>query len=141
LSTRSVKAWEIAAEALGLAFAPRVRPNPALWLWYVYWGPLPKRHAIWVLYDATCSTWVVRHVARLLAAATLPVAAIAIFLPGAPHVRAWTAIAAGTCALFLTLPWINEATDHRLVRAGYDWQVGPELRAKRDEIAQLLRNW
>jgi len=141
MSARSVEAWEIAAESLGLVTAPRIRPNPVLWFWYVYWGPLPRRHAIWVLYDATCSTWIVRHVLRLLVATSLPVAAIAIFLPADGHVRAWTAFGAGICALFLTVPWINESTEYRVVKAGYDWRVVSALRAKRDEIAQRLRAW
>ncbi|MDT4905896.1 MAG: hypothetical protein QOH52_3912 [Pseudonocardiales bacterium] len=141
MRARSSKAWEIAAESLGLAVTPRVRPNPALWLWYAYWGPLPRRHAIWVLYDTTCSSWVARHLARLVAAAALPVALIAIFLPAPPQLRALTAFVAGACALLFTAPWINESTEHRLVQAGYDWRSGPALRAKRDEIAQRLRNW
>lgn len=141
MSARSVEAWEIAAESLDLVTEPRVRPNPALWFWYVYWGPLPRRHAIWVLYDATCSTWVVRHVVRLLVAAVLPVAAIAIFLPAAGHVRAWTAVGTGVSALLLTVPWINESTEHRIAQAGYDWRVASALRSKRDEIAHRLREW
>jgi hypothetical protein len=52
-----------------------------------------------------------------------------------------TAFVAGACALLFTAPWINESTEHRLVQAGYDWRSGPALRAKRDEIAQRLRNW
>lgn len=141
MSARSVKAWEIAAESFGLAVAPRVRPNPLLWIWYAYWGPLPRRYAIWVLFDATSSSWVARYFARILVAAALPVAAIAIFLPAEPQIRASTAFVAGTCAVLFTAPWINESTDRRLVQAGYDWDVGPALRAKRDEIAQRLRNW
>jgi hypothetical protein len=141
VSARSVKAWEIAAESFGLAVTPRVRPNPVLWLWYAYSGPLPRRHAIWVLYDATCSSWVARHIARILAAAALPIAAIAIFLPGAPKVRASTAFVAGACAVLFTAVWINESTEHRLVQAGYEWALGSALRVKRDEIAQRLRSW
>lgn len=141
MSARSVKAWEIAAEALGLAAEPRVRPNPARWLWYAYWGPLPERHAVWVLYDSTCSTWIYRHLARILAAVVAPVAAIAIFLPASGEVRALTAVLAGGCAVLFTSTWINESTEHRLIQAGYDWRVGSALRAKRSEIDQLLRHW
>jgi len=141
MSARSVRAWEIAAESLELPTGPRRRPNPLLWLWYAYWGPLPARHAAWVLYDATCSTWVLRYLARVVAALTLPVAAIVIFLPAKGDVRGWTAFTAGACAFLFTAIWINESTEYRLARAGYGWDVGPALRAKRDEIAQRLRNW
>jgi hypothetical protein len=141
VSARSVKAWEIAAESFDLAVAPRIRPNPVQWLWYAYWGPLPGRHAIWVLYDATCSWWVVRYFVRIFAAAALPTAAIAIFLPAPGQVRASTAFVAGACAVLFTATWINESVEHRLVQAGYEWGLGSALRVKRDEIAQRLRNW
>jgi uncharacterized protein DUF5313 len=141
VSARSITAWEVAAESLGLAATPRVRPNPLLWLWYAYWGPLPQRHSIWVLYDATCSTWVLRHLARILAAAAPPVAAIAIFLPATPQIRGLTAFVTGAYAVLFTAVWINESTEQRITRAGYDWGLGERLRAKRDEIAQRLRHW
>lgn len=141
MSARSVTAWEVAAEALGLESGPRVRPNPVLWVWYAYWGPLPPRHGIWVLYDVTCSTWVLRHLARILAAATPPVAAIALFLPAPGQIRGLTAFVTGAYAVLFTAVWINESTEHRLTRAGYDWGVGEQLRAKRAEIAQRMREW
>jgi len=141
MSRHSVQAWEIAAEALGLPTGPRRRPNPLLWLWYALWGPLPEKYAIWVLYDGTCSTWVLRYLARVLTAAALPVTAIAVFLPAAGEIRGWTAFTAGACALLFTVVWINESTEYRLARAGFGWDVGPALRAKRDEMAQRLRNW
>lgn len=141
MSTRSVRAWEVAAESLELPSVPRLRPNPLLWMWYAYWGPLPERHAVWVLYDATCSTWVLRYLARVVAALVPPVAAILIFLPAEGEIRAWTAFMAGSCALLFTGIWINESMEYRLVRAGYHWEVGPALRAKRDEMARRLREW
>ncbi|HET6877876.1 MAG TPA: DUF5313 family protein [Jatrophihabitans sp.] len=141
MSDRSVEAWEIAAESMGLATGPRLRPNPLLWMWYAYWGPLSERYAVWVLYDATCATWIIRHVARILAAAALPVAAIAIFLPAPAEVRVLTALLAGGCAVLFTATWINESTEHRLMQAGYDWRVGSALRTKRAEVDRLLRHW
>jgi hypothetical protein len=141
VSAQSVRAWEIAAESLDLAVEPRIRPNPALWLWYAYWGPLPPRYSIWVLYDATTDTWIVRHLARIVAAAAPFVLAIALFLPAAPGIRALTAAVTGFWAVLVTAVWINESTEHRLVRAGYDWQVATDLRVRRRDIAERLRNW
>ena len=141
VSARSVRAWEIAAESLDVVPAPRVRPNPALWLWYAYWGRLPARHSIWVLYDTTCSTWVARHLARIVAAAATRIAAIAIFLPASGPVRALTACVTGAWAVLYTAVWINESTEHRLIQAGYDWPLASALRARRSEIAERLRNW
>jgi hypothetical protein len=141
VSARSVRAWEIAAESLGLAPTPRVRPNPLLWLWYAYWGPLPPRYSTWVLYDATSSSWVARHLARIVVAAAPFVLAIAIFLPASPSIRVLTACVTGFWAVLFTAVWINESTEHRVVRAGYPWQVATDLRVRRRDIAERLRNW
>lgn len=141
MSARSVQAWEIAADSLGLPTAPRIRPDPLRWLWYAYWGPLPARYSIWILYDATTSTWVARHLARIVTAAAPFVAAIAVFLPAGPGIRGLTAAVAGLWAVLFTGVWINESTEHRLVRAGYHWEVATQLRARRRDIAERLRNW
>jgi hypothetical protein len=141
VTARSVEAWEIAAESLGLPTGPRVRPNPLQWIWYAFWGPLPRRYAIWVLYDTTCSTWVLRYFARIFTALAAPVTAIALFLPGGADARAWTSVMAGAGALLFTSVWINESTEHRLVRAGFDWGLASPLRSKRNEMASRLRHW
>jgi hypothetical protein len=135
MSTRTL-VWEEAVRSLGIDPTPRVRPNPGQWLWYAFWGRLPDRHRIWVLYDATCSTWIVRHVVRLLTIAVLPVAAVALFLPAPVHVRLLTAFVAGAGAFLFTVVWINEATEHRLVRAGWRWDTGRVVRERRAMIAQ-----
>lgn len=124
--------------SLGIEPVPRVRPNPFLWVWWAFWGPLPDRHRVWVLYDVTCSTWVFRHLARILTIAVLPVTAVALFLPAPPNVRVLTAFVAGAGAFMFTAVWVNEATEHRLVQAGWRWGIGPELRHRRAEIAEWL---
>lgn len=118
----------------------RVRPNALLWLKYAGWGRLPDRHRGWVLYDATCSTWVLRHFARLVTLTALPVAAIAIFLPTSGAIRALTAVAVGLCALLFPGIYINEATDHRLAQAGYPPEIGPRIRDTRSAHGQRLAN-
>jgi Family of unknown function (DUF5313) len=135
MGTRT-QVWEEAVRSLGIDPAPRPRPNPAQWLWYAFWGPLPDRYRIWVLYDATCSTWIVRHVVRVLTIAVLPVAAVALFLPAPVDVRVPTALVAGAGAFLFTVVWVNEATDTRLVRAGWRWDTGPTVRERRALIAQ-----
>jgi hypothetical protein len=137
MSTRT-RAWEEAVRSSGIDPTPRVRPNPVRWLWYAFWGPLPDRHRIWVLYDATCATWIFRHVARLLTVAVLPVVAVALFLPAAAHVRVLTAFVAGFGAFLFTVVWVNEATDHRLVQAGWRWGTGSAVRERRAVIAQWM---
>jgi hypothetical protein len=133
-----VLAWEEACRSLGIEPTPRVRPNPLLWLWFAIWGPLPERHRVWVLYDATCWTWVLRHVARLLLLTALPTAAILIWLPGPIGLRGLTAFVTGFCALLFTAIWVNEATEHRLVQAGWRWGIGPEVRQARNTMTERL---
>jgi hypothetical protein len=132
------RAWDEAARSLGIEPNPRHRPDPAHWLWYAFWGPLPDRFRVWVLYDATCSSWVVRHLARLLTVAVIPVVAVAVFLPAPAGVRLATAFVAGAGALLFSAVWVNEATDYRLERAGWRMGTGPELRRRRSEIARWM---
>lgn len=132
------RAWEEAVRSLGIEPTPRVRPNPAQWLWYAFWGPLPGRYRIWVLYDATCTTWIFRHFARLLTIAIPPVAAAVLFLPGPIQLRVLTAVVAGTGAFLFTAVWVNEATESRLARAGWGWGTGPAVRERRSMIAEWI---
>jgi hypothetical protein len=133
-----VLAWEEAVRSLGIEPTPRIRPNVLRWLWFVVWGPLPERNRVWVLYDATCWTWVLRHVARLLLLTALPTTAILIWLPAPLGLRGLTAFVAGFCALLFTAIWVNEATEHRLVQAGWRWGIGPEVRAARVEMTERI---
>ncbi len=141
MTARSDDTWAIAVESFDLAPAPIVRPGVWRWLRYAYWGGLPERHAVWVLYDNTCRTWVLRHVARVIVAVAPPVALLALFIPAAGGVRALTACVTGACAVLFTTMYVNESTGHRLYQAGYPWRVGSAVRAKRDEVAQYRRNW
>jgi hypothetical protein len=135
-----VRAWEEAVRSLGIEPGPRVRPNPLRWLWYAFWGPLPERCRIWVLYDATCATWVIRHLARILTVAAPPVLAVILFLPGPLHLRVLTALVAGGGAFLYTAVWVNEATESRLTRAGWRYGIGPEVRERRSMIAEWMVN-
>jgi Family of unknown function (DUF5313) len=128
--------WEEAVRSLGIEPTPRIRPNPLRWLWYLVWGRLPERHRVWVLYDTTCLTWVIRHVLRLLLLAVLPVGAILLWLPAPLGVRGLTAFVAGFSAVLFTVVWVNEATEQRLVQAGWRWGIGPEVRRARAEMTE-----
>jgi len=132
------RAWREAVDSLGVEPGPITRPDPVRWVWYAFWGPLPQRHSAWVLYDATCSTWVLRHVARLLTVAVVPVAVVVLFLPGALHVRVLTAVVAGLGGFLFAAVWVNEATEQRLTRAGWRTGIGPELRQRRSDVEEWL---
>jgi hypothetical protein len=132
------RAWTDAAQSLDIEPAPRRRPDPFRWVRYAFWGSLPERYSTWILYDATCSTWVLRHLLRLITIAVLPIAAVVVFLPGPVYVRVLTAVVAGLGGLLFAAVWVNEATDQRLVRAGWPTTIGPELRRRRSEIADWI---
>lgn len=134
----ATQAWEAAVRSFGVEPAPRIRPNPLLWLWYAVWGPLPERHRLWVLYDATCSTWVLRYFARIVAIAAPPSAAIAIFLPAPTNINVLTAVVSGGCTFLLMAVWVNEGTEYRLVQAGWPWDTGPEIRERRATLTQRM---
>ena len=136
----AVRAWELAVRTEGVEPPPRVRPNPLLWLKYVAWGSLPPRYRGWVLYDTTCSTWVLRHFARLIVLVTLPVAALAIWLPTSGSVRALTCLTTGLCAVMFPGLYVNEATDHRLAQAGWPPSIGPRIRQARGTHGQSFAN-
>ena len=132
------RAWTEAARSLDIDPTPRLRPGPLRWLLYAFWGPLPERSRTWVLYDGTCSTWVLRHVSRLLTVAVLPVTAVIVVLPGPLHVRVLTAVVAGLGSFLFAVVWVNEATDMRLIRAGWPPALGPELRQRRSDLAEWI---
>jgi hypothetical protein len=133
-----IRAWEEAVRSLDIEPTPRVRPDPFHWLLYALWSPLPDRFRLWVLYDATCATWVLRHCARLLSIAALPIAAVIVFLPGPLSLRIFTAIVAGGGAFLFTVVWVNEATEYRLQRAGWPPRTGDEVRKRRSELADWM---
>lgn len=135
MTTMRDQTWETAAASLGLAVGPRRRPNPLLWIWYAFWGRLPARFAPWVLYDTTSITWVLRHIARIVVAMTVPTLLILFLLPGEMSLRGMTAGITAACALLFTVCWINESTEHRLLQAGYDWGTGEKVRARRSDLS------
>jgi hypothetical protein len=132
----STRVWERAVHSLGIEPSPRIRPDPVRWLWYAWWGPLPDRYRLWVLYDATCSTWVLRYFAHVLAVVTVPSVLVALLLPGSLGVL--TAVLTGLLAFLLTAVWVNEGTEHRLVQAGWRWDTGPAVRRRRSDLAQRM---
>jgi Family of unknown function (DUF5313) len=107
------------AAELGASIEPVVRPAPHRWLWYAFGGRLPDRHRAWVLHDTTTDTWWLRHVVRSLVQMTVPIVAVVVLLPAPWGLR----LAAAGGGLFLgmlySLAYMNETTEHRVVKAGY----------------------
>lgn len=117
----------------GAADEPVVRPAPHRWLWYALGGGLPARHRGWVLVDTTTSTWWARHVVRSLVQMAVPILLVMLALPAPWGLRA--AVAGGGVALGLvySLAYMVEATENRVVKAGYPVGTAGAIREARWE--------
>lgn len=119
------------------------RPNPALWLWYVYGGTLPGRYRDWVLYDTTSRHWLTRHVVRIVVLA-LPVLVAAFVLLGVfTPVPLWAiggALVMGLLVvLFMTIGTARDLVQVRLARHGFPPDVTPPPTAVLPEDAAARR--
>jgi hypothetical protein len=95
------------------------RPGPLRWLWYALGGGLPPRYRDWVLHDVTASTWAWRQILRALVQA-LPVAlVVALLIPGSPSIRLMAVAGGVFVAMIYVLAFIDEAVEHRSVKAGF----------------------
>ena len=96
-----------------------VRPGPLRWVWYALGGGLPERYRDWVGHDVTARTWWARQIVRALVQA-LPVAlVVGLLIPGSLGIRL-LAVAGGVfVAMIYVLAFIDEAVEHRAVKAGY----------------------
>jgi hypothetical protein len=115
------------------------RPNPVLWLYYVYGGRLSERHREWVRYDGTCRTWLLRALARGLA--QIAPIDIALFVGLLAFGISWP-LAAGAVLLGIlvsiryALSYAVENVDTRLARHGYPAGHGS---ATREQAARQRR--
>lgn len=112
------------------------RPSPLQWVRYVYTGRLPRKNAEWVLYDATCSTWGLRHAVRYLVLVAPLIAAVFLFLPASTSIRVEACVAAGGSILLGYLCFTTESLEHRIERAGYPYGLAAQLREERAEASQ-----
>jgi Family of unknown function (DUF5313) len=95
------------------------RPPPHLWLWYAFGGRLPRRHRAWVLHDTTTRTWGLRHVARALVQMSIPIALVLVLVPGEFWIRGMAALGGIFLGMIYSLAYMPEATETRVVKAGY----------------------
>ena len=95
------------------------RPGPLRWLWYAFGGGLPPAYREWVLHDATCRTWRLRHLARTVVQVSLLTIPLIVFLPGALWVRLAAALLGWLVALQYSLFIMDGAVESRVRKAGY----------------------
>jgi hypothetical protein len=113
-----------------------VRPNPLQWLRYAVTGSVPAKNHGWVLYDATCSTWLVRHVARYLVLVAPLIVAVMLFLPATTSIRVEACVAAGLSVLIGYMCFTTESLEHRIEKAGFPYGLAGKMREERAVAAQ-----
>src|SRR5438067_135205 len=108
-----------------------VRPNPLQWLRYAFTGSLPHRYDDWVLHDASCSTWWLRHVARFLVQMA-PFAAIAlVIVPASWPIKIGVAAMGVVGTALFALGYVVEGAERRVEKAGFRYGVATEIRQQR----------
>jgi hypothetical protein len=112
------------------------RPGPARWVWYAVGGRLPERYREWVLYDATCPTWVARHLLRTAVPLTLVSVPIVLFVPGPLWVRLCGLLLGWLVSAQFAIFLLHDSVDHRVRKAGYP---PGHAQAVRDSAARAVR--
>ena len=115
---------------------PVVRPAPHRWLWYAFGGRLPARHRGWVLFDTTTDTWWARHVVRSLVQMAIPIALVMALVPAGWGLRAACAGGGIFLAMIYSLAYMTEATENRVVKAGYPVGTAAAHRDQRSLLKQ-----
>lgn len=106
------------------------------WLRYTVTGTVPAKNRSWVLYDATCSTWLARHAARYLVIVAPLIAAVLILLPATMEIRVEASFAAGASLLLGYLCFTSESVERRVEKAGYPRGLAASMREQRALDAQ-----
>ncbi len=118
----------------------RERPSMRQVLWYSYGGALPPRYNTWVLNDVTCSTWWLRHFARVLAVVVPLTAGFLIIVPSSAGAARFTGIAASFALVLLSILFMLIDSDRRAVRAGYLASLPSVMRTQRSGDTQRRAN-
>lgn len=111
------------------------RPSAWQWLRFTYGGRLPDRYRDWVLYDATCRTWLLRYAMRIVVQ-TLPwlvvvFVGLTVFTP-VPVGLVFAAIGVSLLmSLYFTLTSADELAEVRLVKHGFEPGTGKTVRRER----------
>jgi hypothetical protein len=121
---------------MGVVDVKVVRPGPLQWLRYAWVGSIAPRHRTWVLHDATCRTWVLRHVARYLVIVGPFVVAAIVALPAPLSLRVTACLTAGMSMMVFYLAYTSESVERRVEKAGYPSGLAAQVRQQRAVEAQ-----
>ena len=116
------------------------RPTPLQWVRYALGGGLPRELSPWVLADTTRRTWILRHLARALVQLA-PVIVLCLVAVPVPFAYRASAAAGGLLlGLGLSLFFMTETIEHRVVKAGYPSGTAARVRAERAERERVERH-
>jgi hypothetical protein len=95
------------------------RPGPLRWLWYAFGGGLPARYRAWVLHDASCDTWMLRHFIRAFVQMSLVAVPVVILVPGPLWIRLAAILLGWMVGLQYAMYFVDGSVERRVRRAGY----------------------
>jgi hypothetical protein len=117
------------------------RPGPLRWWWYALGGGLPPRYRDWVLRDTTAPGWWWRQIVRALVQAAPVGLVVGLLIPGSLAIRLMAVLGGIFVAMIYVVAFIDEAVEHRAVKAGFPRGYAKALRdearaPQRDEEAR-----
>lgn len=95
------------------------RPGPLRWLWYAFGGGLPARYRAWVLHDASCDTWMLRHFIRAFVQMSLVAVPVVLLVPGPVWIRLAAILLGWLVGLQYAMYFVDGSVERRVRRAGY----------------------
>jgi hypothetical protein len=132
----------------GDAHADRpARPGLLRWLWYALGGGLPERYRDWVLHDTTAPGWWWRQIVRALVQAAPVGLIVGVLIPGSVGIRLMAVFGGIFVAMIYVLAFIDEAVEHRAVKAGFPRGYAKAVREQRraperdDEAERYARRY
>jgi hypothetical protein len=95
------------------------RPDALHWVGYAFGAGLPPRNREWVLHDVTVPTWPLRHMLRAVVQLVPFAVVMLVFLPFPLWVRVAGVAMGAAIGLLYSAAWMEAATEHRVIKAGY----------------------
>ena len=114
------------------------RPGPLQWIRYAFGAALPPQYWDWVFADTTGPTWGFRHLLRALLQMTPIALPLLVFVPGPFWIRGLAVLGGVLMGVLFSLAYMDETTEHRLVKAGFPAGTGHAERERRTTEARAI---